>query len=106
MDEKTDGITIGPWKILNRDGRCSFMKIDEVEIEENDHELKASIPLITEQELRDIINNRDDIVNAYIKEFVPAKEMAIAQLIMSEQQNEIEQLRKENEELRKRLNKK
>lgn len=69
------------------------------------HEIKASIPLLTEQEIQDILHQRDNIVHEFTKQIIAAKEMRIAQLIMSDQQKEIEQLRKENKILKQQLNK-
>ena len=67
------------------------------------HEIKASIPILTEQEIEDILHQRDNIVSEFTKQYIAAKEMRIAQLIMSDQQKEIIELRKENHNLKEQL---
>jgi len=50
---------------------------------------KISMPLITEQEIKDIDNNFDEIVRQVTKQVVRDKELAIAQHIIQKQQEEI-----------------
>ena len=61
---------------------------------DEDNAIKASIPLISEEELRIIDNNFDDIVNQFIKQFIKNKDIAIAQHIIQRQQAEIEKRNK------------
>ena len=61
---------------------------------DEDNAIKASIPLISEEELRIIDNNFGDIVNQFIKQFIKNKDIAIAQHIIQRQQAEIEKRNK------------
>lgn len=61
--------------------------------EEKNYEFKMSVPLITEEDIRNIDNNFDYIVNEFNKQIIKDKELAIAQYIIQKQQAEIEELK-------------
>lgn len=77
---------------------------------DEDNAIKASIPLISEEELRIIDNNFDNIVNQFIKQLIQNKDIAIAQHITRRQQAELEKkdieitkLKKHNKDLLRKL---
>lgn len=70
---------------------------------EKDNTLKISVPLITNEELRNIDNNFESIINKFTKSYVKEKELAIAQYIMQKQQNKIEQLESKEQKLIEKL---
>ncbi len=51
---------------------------------------EAKMPLLTDQEIRDIDNCRNEIVDKFTKMFIHDKDLAIAQHIIQNQQEEIE----------------
>lgn len=73
-------------------------------IEEKDNVYKISMPLIADEEIRNIDNNFEDIVNEFTKSYVKEKDLVIAQHIMQKQQNKISQLESDNYELNNRIN--
>lgn len=71
---------------------------------EKDNAFKISVPLITDEEIRNIDNNFENIVNEFTKSYVKEKDLVIAQHIMQKQQNKISQLESDNYELNNRIN--
>ena len=71
---------------------------------EKDNTFKISVPLINDEEIRNIDNNFEDIVNEFTKSYVREKDLVIAQHIMQKQQNKIFQLESDNYELNNRIN--
>lgn len=49
-----------------------------------------SVPLITDEDIRNINNNFDSIINEFTKQIVVQKDLAIAQYIIKKQQAELE----------------
>lgn len=76
--------------------------MNKEEIEES-NVLKVKVPLITDEELRKIDDNFNNIVNEFLKNVIYDKELAIAQYIISKQQRYIEQLENKVKELEKVL---
>ena len=81
--------------------RSSMLSKEEIE---KDNTFKISVPLITDEEIRNIDNNFEDIVNEFTKSYVKEKDLVIAQHIMQKQQNKISQLESDNYELNNRIN--
>ena len=81
-------------------------------MKEEENVCKISMPLISDDEMKQIDNNLDDIVNQATKQFIHDKELAMLQYIIQKQQEEIEEARNtkslhyENKELRKQLKEK
>lgn len=71
---------------------------------EKDNTFKISVPLITDEEIRNMDNYFEDIVNEFTKSYVKEKDLLIAQHIMQKQQNKISQLESDNYELNNRIN--
>lgn len=61
---------------------------------EEENTCKISVPLINDNEIRQIDNYLDDIVHQFTKQLVHDKDLAIAQHIIQKQQEEIEKLKK------------
>lgn len=71
--------------------------------EEENHEFKISIPLITNQELENIDNMQSEFVEKISKAVIRDKELLIAQQIIKKQQEEIEKLKDNNKKLLRKL---
>lgn len=71
---------------------------------EKDNTFKISVPLITDEEIRNMDNYFEDIVNEFTKSYVKEKDLLIAQHIMQKQQNKISQLESDNYGLNNRIN--
>lgn len=75
--------------------------LNKEEIEDN--AVKISVPLITDDELRNIDNNFESIVEEFTKSYVKEKELVIAQYIMQKQQDKIDKLEQSNQKLIEKL---
>ena len=62
-------------------------------MKEEENVCKISMPLISDDEMKQIDNNLDDIVNQATKQFIHDKELAMLQYIIQKQQEEIEEAR-------------
>ena len=65
-----------------------------MEFEEIENGLKATVPLITEEDIRFINNDFDGIVNRFSKMIIKEKDLAKAQYIIKKQQEQIEELKR------------
>ena len=65
-----------------------------MEFEEIENGLKATVPLITEEDIRVINNDFDGIVNRFSKMIIKEKDLAKAQYIIKKQQEQIEELKR------------
>lgn len=70
---------------------------------EKDNTFKISVPLISNEEIRNIDNNFENIIEEFTKSYVKEKELVIAQYIMQKQQNKIDQLESEKQKLIEKL---
>lgn len=70
---------------------------------EKDNTFKISVPLITDEEIRNIDNNFESIVNEFTKSYVKEKELVIAQHIMQKQQDKIDKLESDKQKLIEKL---
>ena len=68
-------------------------------------EIKASIPLLTQEEINGIDINMDEVINKFTKMIIKEKDLAIAQYIMQRQQEKIEELEQKESILDKVTNK-
>ncbi len=66
---------------------------------EEENVYKAKIPLLTDQEIRDIDNCRNEIIDKFTKMFIHDKDLAIAQHIIKKQQEKIKMQEDNYEEL-------
>lgn len=69
---------------------------------EKDNTFKISMPLITDEDIRKIDNNFENIVKEFTKSYVKEKDLVLAQYIMKKQQDKIDQLESDNKNLKKR----
>ena len=67
-------------------------KIKTIRNDENGITLKATMPLITKEEMTTIDNNLQDIVNEFIQKVVKDKDLALSQYIVKKQNAEKQQL--------------
>lgn len=65
-----------------------------MEFEEIKNEIKATVPLITEDDIRVINNDFDGIVNRFSKMIIKEKDLAKAQYIIKKQQEQIKELKR------------
>ena len=65
-----------------------------MEIEKNEFGLKATVPLITEDEIKTINNDFDSTIDKFIKIIIKDKDLAIAQYIIKKQQEQINELKR------------
>ncbi len=65
-----------------------------MELEEIENEIKVTVPLITEEDIRKINNDFDGIVDRFSKMIIKEKDLAIAQYIIKEQQEQINELKR------------
>lgn len=79
-------------------------------IEFDGSKIKATMPLITNEELETIDNNLHDIVNEFIKKTVKDKDLLISQYIIKKLEeenkqlrNNVIQIRNNNQELKSRI---
>ena len=70
---------------------------------EEENICKISVPLISDEEIRQIDNYFNDIVHQFTKQLVHDKDLAIAQHIIQKQQKEIKKLRNKNQDLLRKL---
>ena len=70
-----------------------------------DNTLKISMPLITDEEIRMIDNNFENIVKEFTKSFLKEKELVLAQYVMQKQQDKIDQLESDKQKLIEKLEK-
>ena len=76
-----------------------------MEFEEIENGFKATVPLITEEDIRVINNDFNGIVNRFSKMNIKDKDLAKAQYIIKKQQEQIEKLIR-NSILKKKVEKK
>ncbi len=65
-----------------------------MEFEEIENGFKATVPLITEGDIRIINNDFDGIVDRFSKMIIKEKDLAITQYIIKKQQEQIERLKR------------
>ena len=65
-----------------------------MEIEKTEFGLKATVPLITEDEIKTINNDFDSTIDKFIKIIIKDKDLAIAQYIIKKQQEQINELKR------------
>lgn len=70
---------------------------------EKDNTFKISIPMIIDDELRNIDNNFESIVKEFTKSYVKEKDLLIAQHIMKKQQDKIDKLESDKQKLVEQL---
>ena len=75
------------------------MNIEEIKIDHTKDSFCVRIPLITEQELKIIDNNLNNVINEITKQVIKNKDLAIAQHIIQKQEEKIDQLEQENKRL-------
>ena len=63
-----------------------------MEFEEIENGFKATVPLITEEDIRKINNDFDGIVDRFSKMIIKEKDLAKAQYIIKQQQKHMEEL--------------
>lgn len=78
-----------------------LLDISKEEIENN--KLSVSIPLITDEDIRKIDNNFENIVKEFTKRYVKEKDLVLAQYIMKKQQDKIDQLESDKQKLIEKL---
>ncbi len=64
-----------------------------MEIEKTEFGFKATVPLITEDEMKIINNDFDNIINKFLKMIIKDKDLATAQYIIKKQQEQINKLK-------------
>lgn len=72
---------------------------------EKDNTFKISMPLITDEEIRQIDNNFENIVKEFTKSYVKEKDLVLAQYIIKKQQDKIDQLESDKQKLIEKLEK-
>ncbi len=65
-----------------------------MEIEKTINGIKATIPLITEDEMKKINVDFDNIINKFLDMIIKDKDLAIAQYIIKKQKEQINQLKR------------
>lgn len=75
--------------------------LSKEEIENN--KLSVSIPLITDEETRQIDNNFDNVIEQFNKQIIHDKDLAMAQYIIQKQQDKIDQLESDKQKLIEKL---
>ena len=73
---------------------------------EKDNTFKISMPLITDEDIRKIDNNFENIVKEFTKSYVKEKDLVLAQYIMKKQQDKLDQLESDKQKLIEKLEKK
>ena len=68
-------------------------KSDFMEFEEIENGIKATVPLITEDDIKVINNDFDGIINRFSKMIIKEKDLALAQYIIKTQQEQINELK-------------
>ena len=72
---------------------------------EKDNTFKISMPLITDEDIRKIDNNFENIVKDFTKSYVKEKDLVLVQYIMKKQQDKIDQLESDKQKLIEKLEK-
>ena len=70
---------------------------------EKDNTFKISMPLITDEDIRKIDNNFENIVKEFTKSYVKEKDLVLAQYIMKKQQDKLDQLESDKQKLIEKL---
>lgn len=70
---------------------------------EKDNAFKISMPLITDEDIRKIDNNFENIVKEFTKSYVKEKDLVLAQHIMKKQQDKLDQLEADKQKLIEKL---
>lgn len=65
-----------------------------MEVERTEFGFKATVPLITEDEIKIINNDFDNKINKFLKMIIKDKDLAIAQYIMEKQQEQMNELKR------------
>ena len=65
-----------------------------MEIEKTEFGFKATVPLITEDEMKIINNDFDSTINKFLKMIINDKDLAIAQYIIKKQQEQMNELKR------------
>ena len=65
-----------------------------MEIEKTEFGLKATVPLITEDEMKIINNDFDNTINKFLDMIIKDKDLATAQYIIKKQQEQINELKR------------
>lgn len=76
--------------------------LSKEEIEEN-NAFKISMPLITDEDMRKIDNNFENIVKEFTKIYVKEKDLVLAQYVMKKQQDKIDKLESDKQKLIEKL---
>lgn len=66
---------------------------------EKENTFKISMPLITDEDIRKIDNNFENIVKEFTKSYVKEKDLVLAQYIMKKQQDKLDQLESDKQKL-------
>ena len=72
--------------------------LSKEEIEEN-NAFKISMPLITDEDMRKIDNNFENIVKEFTKSYVKERDLVLAQYVMKKQQDKIDKLESDKQKL-------
>ena len=70
---------------------------------EKDNTFKISMPLITDEDIRKIDNNFENIVKEFTKSYVKEKDLVLAQYIMKKQQDKLDNLESDKQKLIEKL---
>ena len=73
---------------------------------EKDNTFKISMPLVTDEDIRKIDNNFENIVKEFTKSYVKEKDLVLAQYIMKNQQDKLDQLESDKQKLIEKLEEK
>ena len=65
-----------------------------MDIERIESGFKVTVPLITEEDIRIINNDFDNITNKFVSQIITDKDLAIAQYIIKKQQEQINELKR------------
>ncbi len=65
-----------------------------MEIEKTEFGLKATVPLITEEEMKKINDDFNNVTNKFLDIIIKDKDLAIAQYIIKKQQEQINELKR------------
>lgn len=68
-----------------------------------DNTFKISMPLITDEDIRKIDNNFENIVKEFTKSYVKEKDLVLAQYIMKKQQDKLDKLASDKQKLIEKL---
>lgn len=72
---------------------------------EKENTFKISMPLITDEDIRKIDNNFENIVKEFTKSYVKEKDLVLAQYIMKKQQDKLDKLESDTQKLIEKLEK-